>query len=75
MTEDTNLKTRLEAHCTTATRFEALLSTLLITAHENGIDVSGGWETQENGQSPEWDVVITLLERGSPESDPTQDST
>jgi hypothetical protein len=69
MTEDTDLKTRFEAYCTTATTFEEVLSTLLVAAHGNDIDVSGAWEAYENGRSPEWDVVITLLERGkSPES-------
>ena len=69
MTDDATLKTRFEAYCTTATTFEEVLSTLLVAAHGNGIEVSGGWEAHENGNSPEWDVVITVLERGtSPES-------
>ena len=69
MTEETDLKARFEAYCTTATTFEEVLSTLLVAAHGNGIGVSGGWEAHENGTSPEWDVVITVLERGNaPES-------
>ena len=63
MTRDTDLRTRFEAYCTTATLFEEALSTLLIAAHENGIDVSGAWEASHDRTTPEWDVVVTVLER------------
>ncbi len=63
MTEDPNLHTLVAAHCTTATQFEELLSTLLRAAHENGVDVSGGWEAHDVTEALEWDVVITPMAR------------
>lgn len=73
MTEDPNLHTLIAAHCTTAKQFEELLSTLLLAAHENGIDVSGGWEAHDQSQTLEWDVVITPLARD--EEEPSSDDT
>lgn len=67
MTNDPNLHTLVAAYCTTATQFEELLSTLLLAAHENGIDVSGGWEAHDQTQALEWDVVVTPLARGGEE--------
>lgn len=63
MPQDTELKTLLEEHCTTAATFEEALSTLLAAAHGNDIGVAGAWETRRHTTAPEWDVVITLLAR------------
>lgn len=63
MTENTTLKTLVERDCRTPERFREMLSTLLIGAYANGVDVSGAWEAHEDGTAPEWDVVVTMLER------------
>lgn len=35
------------------------LATLLQRAHENGIDVRGGWACQNGSDQPDWDIVVT----------------
>lgn len=44
---------------------EALRS-LLRTAHENGVDIRGGWECRNGDGYPDWDVVITEVEKLDP---------
>ena len=46
-----------------ATSFEMLLTELLRTAHENGIAVEGGWDVDGHDGHPDWDVVVTVVER------------
>ena len=46
-----------------AMSFERLLSKLLRLAHENGIDVEGGWDVNGEDGHPDWDVVVTVVER------------
>lgn len=75
MSDISELKRIIEQYCTTAEIFERTLSTLLVTSHTNGIDVSGAWEAHENGSSPEWDVVVTELARGHHEEMPDSDRT
>ena len=74
MTQDTDFTTLFEEYCTTAATFDQVLSALLVTAHRNGVDVSGGWEAHDNGAAPEWDVVVTpLLRDGSDASSSGED--
>ncbi len=40
--------------------------TLLRQAHENGADVRGGWECRNGDGHPDWDVVITEVEKPEP---------
>jgi hypothetical protein len=63
MPHDTDLRSTFEEYCTTATVFERVLSTLLVAAHRNGVEVAGAWEAHENGSDPEWDVVVSVLAR------------
>lgn len=35
------------------------LKSLLRRAHENGIDIDGGWECRNGSIDPDWDVIIT----------------
>jgi hypothetical protein len=63
MVRDSDLKALIERHCTTTETFQQVLSMLLVTAHTNGVNVSGAWEAHENGGAPEWDVVVTELAR------------
>jgi len=39
------------------------LRSLLLTAHENGINVEGGFECRNGGDHPDWDVVVTEVEK------------
>lgn len=45
----------------TAAEFNTALRTLIESAHENGVDVEGGWECQTAAESPDWDVVVVGL--------------
>jgi len=38
------------------------LSALLERAHENGVDVRGGWECPNGEDPPAWDVVVTAVD-------------
>lgn len=48
---------------TTQEALDEALQTLLQQAHENGIDVQGGWECRNGDSYPDWDVVITEVEK------------
>lgn len=37
------------------------LAALLERAHENGVNVRGGWECPNGGDPPAWDVVVTAV--------------
>lgn len=37
------------------------LVTLLERAHENGVDVRGGWECPNGDDPPAWDVIVTAV--------------
>ena len=43
--------------------FRTALTQLLQTARENGIDVEGGWDIDGHDGHPDWDVVVTVVER------------
>jgi len=74
MTQDTDFTALFKKYCTTVDAFENVLSMLLVTAHRNGLDVSGAWEAHENGIALEWDVVVTpLLRDGRGTSPPDED--
>ncbi len=45
--------------------FEALLTELLHTAHQNDIDVEGGWDVDGDDGHPDWDVVVTIVDRAT----------
>jgi len=41
----------------------AELQDLLRRAESDGVDVRGGWECRNGASHPDWDVVITELEK------------
>ncbi|WP_336000657.1 hypothetical protein [Halorientalis halophila] len=45
--------------------FETVLGQLLHAAHENDVDVTGGWDVDGADGHPDWDVVVTVVERAS----------
>ncbi|MDS0293575.1 hypothetical protein [Halogeometricum luteum] len=42
----------------TASEFNAALRALIESAHDNGVDVEGGWECRTSSEVPDWDVVV-----------------
>jgi len=54
--------------------FREALRELLISAHENGLDVTGGWQiVPESETTLAWDVEITQLARETTHQSPTTD--
>ena len=45
--------------------FEDKLAALVRTAPRNGITVDGGWEVDGDDGDPDWDVVVTVVERAA----------
>lgn len=41
----------------------AALEDLLRRADANGVSVEGGWDCVDSGPHPNWDVVVTAVER------------
>lgn len=39
------------------------LKRLLVRAHKGGIDVEGGWECRNGPEYPDWDVLVTAVEK------------
>jgi len=52
---DTAVSSERELH----TRLRALLQ----RAHSRGIDVEGAWECRNGTEHPDWDVVVTEMEK------------
>ncbi|MFC6756924.1 MULTISPECIES: hypothetical protein [Haloarcula] len=52
---DTAVSSERELH----TRLQALLH----RAHTSGIDVEGAWECRNGAEHPDWDVVVTEMEK------------
>lgn len=48
---------------TTPSELNAELASVLRRARDNGVDVRGGWECRNNDGSPDWDIVITEVEK------------
>jgi hypothetical protein len=47
----------------TEAELNAELKTLIRHAHENGIEVRGGWPCRNGTGHPDWDVVVTEVEK------------
>lgn len=41
----------------------AELISLLRRAHDNGVDVEGGWECRNGTDHPDWDVLVTEVRK------------
>ena len=41
----------------------AELKALLLRAYENGVDVEGGFECRNGIEHPDWDVIVTEVEK------------
>ena len=52
-----------EPSLTSKAELSAELQTLLVRAHENGVDVNGGFECRNGAEHPDWDVIVTELKK------------
>jgi len=52
-----------EIPVTSKAELNAELKALLIRAYENGIDVEGGFECRNGVEHPDWDVIVTEVEK------------
>ncbi len=48
---------------TSKEELNAELKVLLRRAYENGIDVEGGFECRNGAEHPDWDVIVTEVEK------------
>jgi hypothetical protein len=53
---------------TSVEELHAELKELLREAHSNGIDIRGRWECRNGGEYPDWDVLITEVQKSDDES-------
>lgn len=49
--------------------FRDELAALVRTAHRNGVTVDGGWEVDGDDGDPDWDVVVTVVQRAGDDDD------
>ena len=52
-----------EAPLTSKEALNAELQALLRRAYENGIDVEGGFACRNGSEHPDWDVIVTEVEK------------
>lgn len=52
-----------ETPLTSKRELNAELKALLVRAYENGIDVEGGFECRNGVEHPDWDVIVTEVEK------------
>lgn len=48
-----------ETSITSEAALNAELKALLSRAHENGVNVEGGWDCRNGPEYPDWDVVVS----------------
>lgn len=52
-----------DGQITSEESFHDALVELLATAHENDIDILGGWPCRNGDSLPDWEVVVVELEK------------
>lgn len=52
-----------ETQVTSKAELNAEIKALLLRAYENGIDIEGGFECRNGGEHPDWDVIVTEVEK------------
>ena len=52
-----------ETPITSEAELNTELQALLLRAYENGIDVEGGFECRNGLEHPDWDVIVTEVEK------------
>lgn len=52
-----------ESPVTSEEELQDKLQSLLRRAHENGVDVEGGWDCRNGTEHPDWDIVVTEVQK------------
>ncbi|THE65470.1 hypothetical protein D8Y22_08765 [Salinadaptatus halalkaliphilus] len=52
-----------ETSLTSKEELNGALKALLRRAYESGIDVEGGFECRNGAEHPDWDVIVTEVEK------------
>ena len=52
-----------EPSITSKEELNAELKELLFRAYENGLDVEGGFDCRNGAEHPDWDVIVTEVEK------------
>ena len=52
-----------ETPLTSSEELNAALQALLLRAYDNGVDVEGGFECRNGADHPDWDVIVTEVEK------------
>ena len=52
-----------ETRLTSKAQLNTELKALILRAYENGIDVEGAFECRNGIEHPDWDVVVTEVEK------------
>lgn len=55
--------TSVDSPITSAEELNEALQSALLRAYEGGIDVEGGFECRNGADHPDWDVIVTELEK------------
>lgn len=55
-----------ESPLSTRMDFHDELQSLLRRAHQNDVDVVGGWDCRNGDGHPDWDVVVTEVRKHEP---------
>ncbi|MHB9285856.1 hypothetical protein ACKVMT_02310 [Halobacteriales archaeon Cl-PHB] len=55
--------TSVETPLTSEEDLKAALQAILRRGFENGIDVEGGFECRNGAEHPDWDVIVTEVEK------------
>ena len=55
-----------ETPLTSKEELSAELRALLLRAYENDIDVEGGFACRNGSEHPDWDVIVTEVEKNDP---------
>ncbi len=55
-----------ESSLASKAELKAEIRALLREAHKNGIDVEGGFECRNGDEHPDWDVIVTEVEKNGP---------
>lgn len=64
-----------ETPLTSKEELNAELQALLLRAHENGIGVEGGFECRNGDDHPDWDVIVTEVEKNERSEGPASTKT
>lgn len=52
-----------ESPVTSEEELHTELQSLLRQAHQNGVIVEGGWDCRNGSEHPDWDVLITEVQK------------